>query len=191
MVHHVAFPFSHPRDSWREEHCSTCDIMLDHAWSAQGKSCGQLQMTLPCADRSWSSMISQDRTVFFSPRISGMVLFFVQGSTKQLKINANRLLSQLFASLLYTPASFRADFSEKAHQTSAGVNKKKKKKKKKKRKKKKKKKNNNNNIKQQQQQTTTTTVIDHLFALLADKIKTPRQTPWSARRYPGMVSDFQ
>ena len=37
------------------------------------------RITLPCADRSWSSMISQDRTVFFSPRISGMVLFFCPG----------------------------------------------------------------------------------------------------------------
>ena len=55
----------------------SCDIMLDDARSAQGESCGQLRMTLPCADRASLSMISQDRTAFFSPRISGMVLFFL------------------------------------------------------------------------------------------------------------------
>ena len=53
----------------------SCDFMLDDARSAQGKSRGQSQMTLPCVDRASSSMISQDRTAFFSPRISGMVLF--------------------------------------------------------------------------------------------------------------------
>ena len=57
------------------------DIMLDAARSAQGKSRGlSRKMTLPCADRSLSSMI--DRTVFFLPEISGMVLFFVQGSMR-------------------------------------------------------------------------------------------------------------
>ena len=59
----------------------SCDIMLDDARSAQGKSRGQSRMTLPCVDRASSSMISQDRTAFFSPRISGMVLFFGQGSS--------------------------------------------------------------------------------------------------------------
>ena len=58
----------------------SCDIMLDDARSAQGKSRGQSRMTLPCVDHASSSMISQDRTVFFSPRISGMVPFFGQGS---------------------------------------------------------------------------------------------------------------
>ena len=58
----------------------SCDIMLDDARSALGKSCGQSRMTLPCVDRASSSTISQDRAAFFSPRISGMVLFFVQGS---------------------------------------------------------------------------------------------------------------
>ena len=53
----------------------SCEIMLDHARSAQGKSCGLLRVTLPCADHLWSSMISQDRTAFFSPRISRMVFF--------------------------------------------------------------------------------------------------------------------
>ena len=57
----------------------SCDIMLDDAHSAQGKSRGQARMTLPCVDRASSSMISQDRTAFFSPRISRMVLFFAQG----------------------------------------------------------------------------------------------------------------
>ena len=46
---------NHPRDSRREERCSTCDIMLDQARSAQGKSRGS---DLPCTDRAWSSMIS-------------------------------------------------------------------------------------------------------------------------------------
>ena len=32
---------NHPRDSRREEHCSRCDIMLDEARLAQGKSRGQ------------------------------------------------------------------------------------------------------------------------------------------------------
>ena len=58
-----------------------CDIMLDDVRSAQGKSRGQSRMTLPCVDCASSSMISQDRTAFFSPRISGMVLFCVQGSS--------------------------------------------------------------------------------------------------------------
>ena len=53
----------------------SCDILLDHARSAQGKHCGESRMTLPCADRSWSSMICQELTVFFSPRISGIDLF--------------------------------------------------------------------------------------------------------------------
>ena len=48
---------NHLRDSWREERCSTCDIMLDHAQSAQGKSRGQSRIR-PCpvliaCDRAW------------------------------------------------------------------------------------------------------------------------------------------
>ena len=39
--------------------------------SAGQKSRTESRMTLPCADR----LLSQDRTVFFSPQISGMVLF--------------------------------------------------------------------------------------------------------------------
>ena len=58
----------------------SCDIMLDDARSAQGKSRGQSRMALPCVHRASSSMISQDRTAFFLPRISRMVLFFGQGS---------------------------------------------------------------------------------------------------------------
>ena len=50
---------NHHQDSRRKERCSTCDIMLDQARLAQGKSdprdCPRL---LPCADRAWSSMIS-------------------------------------------------------------------------------------------------------------------------------------
>ena len=45
------------RDSRREERCSMCDIMLDHARSAQGKSRGQSRIG-PCpaliaCDRAW------------------------------------------------------------------------------------------------------------------------------------------
>ena len=36
---------NHPRDSRREERCSTCDIMLDQARSAQGKSDQRLSAT--------------------------------------------------------------------------------------------------------------------------------------------------
>ena len=71
---------NHPRDSRREERCSTCDIMLDHARSAQGKSRGQSRIGLALR---WSRLIEHDitrGTAFFSPRISMMVLFFGQGS---------------------------------------------------------------------------------------------------------------
>ena len=37
---------NHPRDLRREERCSTCDIMLDQARSAQGKSRGQSRIGL-------------------------------------------------------------------------------------------------------------------------------------------------
>ena len=48
---------NHPRDSWREERCSTCDIMLDHEWSAQGTTRGQSRIG-PCPaliarDQAW------------------------------------------------------------------------------------------------------------------------------------------
>ena len=72
---------NHPRDLRREERCSTCDIMLDQARSTQGKSRGQSQIGLALR---WSRLIEHDITrgiAFFSPRISMMVLFFVQGST--------------------------------------------------------------------------------------------------------------
>ena len=63
-------------------------ITLFHMWyhaRSRAISAGQKsQMALPCADCSWSSLISQDRTAFFSPRISGMVLFIVQGSSSLL-----------------------------------------------------------------------------------------------------------
>ena len=71
---------NHPRDSRREERCSTCDIMLDQARSAQGKSRGQSRIGLALR---WSRLIEHDitrGTAFFSPRISMMVLFFGQGS---------------------------------------------------------------------------------------------------------------
>ena len=72
---------NHPRDSRREERCSTCDIMLDQARSAQGKSRGQSRIGLALR---WSRLIEHDitrGTAFFSPRISMMVLFFGQGSS--------------------------------------------------------------------------------------------------------------
>ena len=71
---------NHHRDSRREERSSTCDIMLDHARSAQGKSDPRLSATFALR---WSRLIEHDitrGTAFFSPRISRMVLFFVQGS---------------------------------------------------------------------------------------------------------------
>ena len=79
---------NHFRDSRWEERCS---IVWYHArWctiSAGQKSRTESRMTLPCADRS----SSQDRTVFFSPQISRMVLFFfVQGS---MFMNSKRLLA--------------------------------------------------------------------------------------------------
>ena len=71
---------NHPRDSRREERCSRCDIMLDQARSLQGKSCGQSRIAFALRQ---SRLIEHDitpGTAFFSPRISMMVLFFVQGS---------------------------------------------------------------------------------------------------------------
>ena len=68
---------NHPRDSWREERCSTCDIKLDQVRSAQGKSRGQSRIGLALR---WSRLIEHDitcGTAFFSPRISMMVLFFL------------------------------------------------------------------------------------------------------------------
>ena len=50
--------------------------MLDDARSTQGKVIRDCPRLLPCADHPSSSMISHDGTAFFSPRISGMVLFF-------------------------------------------------------------------------------------------------------------------
>ena len=71
---------NHHRDSRREERRSTCDIMLDQARAAQGRSDPRLSTTfaLRC-----SRLIEHDitrGTAFFSPRISRMVLFFVKGS---------------------------------------------------------------------------------------------------------------
>ena len=61
---------NHPRDSRQEERCSTCDIMLDQARSAQGKSRGQSRIGLALR---WSRLIEHDitrGTAFFSSRIS-------------------------------------------------------------------------------------------------------------------------
>ena len=76
---------NHHQDSRREERCSTCDIMLDQARSAQGKSRGQSRIELALR---WSRLIEHDitcETAFFSPRISMMVLFFGQGSKSRRK----------------------------------------------------------------------------------------------------------
>ena len=66
---------NHSRDLRWEERCSFTDIVLDDARSAQVKSRGQSRIgpcpTLIAHDQAWS----KDRTVFFSPQISGMVLF--------------------------------------------------------------------------------------------------------------------
>ena len=70
---------NHHRDSRREERCFTCDIMLDQARSAQGKSRGQSRIGPALR---WSRLIEHDithGTAFFSPRISRMVLFFCPG----------------------------------------------------------------------------------------------------------------
>ena len=48
---------NHPRDSQREERCSTCDIMLDQARSAQGKSDPRLSATFALR---WSRLIEHD-----------------------------------------------------------------------------------------------------------------------------------
>ena len=55
----------------------SCSMMHNQRTISRGQS----RMALPCVDRASSSMISQDRTAFFSSRISWMVLFFfVKGS---------------------------------------------------------------------------------------------------------------
>ena len=74
----------------------SCDILLDHERSAQERSSGDYPRLLPCADRAWSTMISHDGTVFFSPRISGWFFFFVQGSSSTL-FNTKNCLGQLIA----------------------------------------------------------------------------------------------
>ena len=63
-------------------------IMLDDERSAQparARSSATPSATLPCADCASSSMISDDGTAFFSPRISGMVLFFFLSRVVQVK----------------------------------------------------------------------------------------------------------
>ena len=66
---------NHPWDSRREERYS---IVWYHAWWRTISAGQKSRMTLPCVDRASSSMISQDRTAFFSPRISRMVLFLAR-----------------------------------------------------------------------------------------------------------------
>ena len=71
------------------------DIMLDDARSAQGKSRTESRMTLPCADRSFS----QDRTVFFSPQISGMVFFLSRVVVLCPRVHKNKSIRRLIFSL--------------------------------------------------------------------------------------------
>ena len=50
---------NHPWDLRRGERCSTCDIMLDHARSAQGKSRGWPCPALIAHDQAWCHKIEQ------------------------------------------------------------------------------------------------------------------------------------
>ena len=52
---------------WRTISARQIKVADSRGWASR--------ITLPCVDRASSSMISQDRTAFFLPRISGMVLF--------------------------------------------------------------------------------------------------------------------
>ena len=84
----------------------SCDIMLDDARSTQCKVIRDCPRLLPCADRASSGMISHDGTAFFSPRISRMVLFFVQGSRMMKK-------SVKATNVLYSHANGRVKQSAK------------------------------------------------------------------------------
>ena len=71
---------NHPRDSRREERCSTCDIMLDQVRSAQG------QKSRTAADRTCPALISPDRAWYHTWNSVLLAAnlddgsFFVQGS---------------------------------------------------------------------------------------------------------------
>ena len=71
---------NHHRNSRREERCSTCDIMLDQAWSAQGKYDPRLSASFALR---WSSMISHVKQLSSRRESRGwfFFFFFVQGST--------------------------------------------------------------------------------------------------------------
>ena len=71
---------NHHRDSWWEERCSTCDIVLDQARSAQASPIRDCPRLLPCADRAWSSMISHVEQRSSRHESRWRFLFFVQGS---------------------------------------------------------------------------------------------------------------
>ena len=71
---------NHHRDSRREERCSTCDIMLDHARSAQGQVRSATIIVSTTFSLRWWRLIEHDITrtcgrAFISPQISRMVLF--------------------------------------------------------------------------------------------------------------------
>ena len=69
---------NHHQDSLREERCSTCDIMLDQARSAQGKSRGQSRIGLALR---WSRMISHVEQRSSRRESRWWFFFFVQGRT--------------------------------------------------------------------------------------------------------------
>ena len=58
---------------------------LPHVISCSISEGQKLWMTLPCADRSWSSMISQDRSVLLAANLGdgSFVCVCVQGSTQR------------------------------------------------------------------------------------------------------------
>ena len=80
---------THHRDSRREERCSTCDIMLDQARSAQGKSDLRLSATFAlrwfARDRAW---YHTRNSVLLAANLDDGSFFFVQGSTSQWSVTS-------------------------------------------------------------------------------------------------------
>ena len=75
---------NHPRDCCEKNAGPSCDIMLDDARSAQGKSRGKSRMTLPAIALRWSCIIEHDITRLNSVLLAanlGDGSFFVQGSS--------------------------------------------------------------------------------------------------------------
>ena len=83
---------NHPQNSRREERCSTCDIMLDQARSAQGKSRRQSRIG-PCPaliapDRAWYHTWN---SVLLAANLEDGSFFFVQGSTTYAALKTTKL----------------------------------------------------------------------------------------------------